>query len=246
MLIPQREQATMDNGIELRGTQEKGEGVFATQPFQVDETVMVGVIDRELDRNHSHASQVSAERFVLHDGLVPKVNHSCEPNCGIRLNASGAHDYVARASIAVGDESRSCKKAARIRSTRVSVGGRPAPGAFVRSRRPRRRRRRASRWSWFRAPSARTSAAHSAGSSPVMVGGGLGPIAVGMLLDRVGSLGLGVVLALASCLAAVPLLRMASGRAVAPASPLVALAVSGAVSVADAGALGPQLDRVDE
>ncbi|MET7784576.1 SET domain-containing protein [Streptomyces sp. NPDC005388] len=104
MLIPQREQATMDNGIELRGTQEKGEGVFATQPFQVDETVMVGVIDRELDRNHSHASQVSAERFVLHDGLVPKVNHSCEPNCGIRLNASGAHDYVARASIAVGDE----------------------------------------------------------------------------------------------------------------------------------------------
>jgi uncharacterized protein len=94
----------MDNGFELRRTHEKGEGVFATRPFLTGETVMVGVIDRELDRNHSHASQVGAERFVLHGGLVPKVNHSCEPNCGIRLNASGAHDFVARAPIAAGEE----------------------------------------------------------------------------------------------------------------------------------------------
>ena len=92
------------NGLELRETHEKGEGVYATWPFQVNETVMVGVIDRELDRNHSHASQISAERFVLHGGLVTKVNHSCEPNCGIRLNSSGAHDFVARAPIAAGDE----------------------------------------------------------------------------------------------------------------------------------------------
>ncbi|MFH8670317.1 SET domain-containing protein-lysine N-methyltransferase [Streptomyces anulatus] len=76
----------MDDGFELRGTPGKGEGIFATRPFRVGETVMVGVIDRELDRNHSHASQVGAQRFVLHGGLVPKVNHSCEPNCGIRLN----------------------------------------------------------------------------------------------------------------------------------------------------------------
>ncbi|WP_371621520.1 SET domain-containing protein-lysine N-methyltransferase [Streptomyces sp. NBC_01116] len=94
----------MDDGFELRGTPGKGEGIFATRPFRVGETVMVGVIDRELDRNHSHASQVGAQRFVLHGGLVPKVNHSCEPNCGIRLNASGAHDYVARAPIAAGHE----------------------------------------------------------------------------------------------------------------------------------------------
>ncbi|MET8518170.1 SET domain-containing protein-lysine N-methyltransferase [Streptomyces sp. NPDC005077] len=94
----------MDDGFELRGTHEKGEGVFATRPFRIDEAVMVGVIDRELDRNHSHASQVGAERFVLHGGLVPKVNHSCEPNCGIRLNSSGAHDFVARAPITAGEE----------------------------------------------------------------------------------------------------------------------------------------------
>ncbi len=65
---------------------------------------MVGVIDCEVDRNHSHASQVSDGRFVIHAGLIPKVNHSCDPNCGIRLNASGAHDIVARKPIASGHE----------------------------------------------------------------------------------------------------------------------------------------------
>ncbi|MGH3854114.1 MAG: SET domain-containing protein-lysine N-methyltransferase [Pseudonocardiaceae bacterium] len=94
----------MTAGYELRGTADKGEGVFATRSFQIGETVMVGVIDREVDRNHSHASQVSGERFVVHGGLIPKVNHSCDPNCGIRLNSSGAHDIVAREPIAAVQE----------------------------------------------------------------------------------------------------------------------------------------------
>ena len=94
----------MSGGYELQRTDAKGEGVFATRSFQVGETVMAGVIDRELDHNHSHASQVSEKRFVMHGGLITKVNHSCEPNCGIRLNASGAHDIVARQPITAGQE----------------------------------------------------------------------------------------------------------------------------------------------
>ncbi len=82
----------------------KGEGVFAARSFQVGETVMVGVIEAELDHNHAHASQLSEKRFVLHGGLIAKVNHSCEPNCGIHLNASGAHDFVARQPITAGQE----------------------------------------------------------------------------------------------------------------------------------------------
>jgi uncharacterized protein len=103
-LDPTREQATMDDGFELQTTDNKGEGVFATRSFQLGETVLVGRIDRELDHNHPHASQISKERFVLHGGLIPKVNHSCEPNCGIRPNTSGAHDLVARESIGLGEE----------------------------------------------------------------------------------------------------------------------------------------------
>jgi len=91
-------------GYELQRTEAKGEGVFATRSFQVGETVMVGVIDCELDHNHAHASQVGEKRFVLHGGLITKVNHSCDPNCGIHLNGAGAHDYVARQLITAGQE----------------------------------------------------------------------------------------------------------------------------------------------
>ena len=94
----------MSGGYELQRTDAKGEGVFATRSFQVGETVMAGVIEAELDRNHAHASQLSEKRFVLHGGLITKVNHSCEPNCGIHLNASGAHDFVARQPITAGQE----------------------------------------------------------------------------------------------------------------------------------------------
>ena len=94
----------MNSGFELRTTNDRGEGVFATRFFQLGETVMVGHIDRELDRNDPHASQISEKRFVLHGGLIPKVNHSCDPNCGIRPNVSGAHDLITRKTIAPGEE----------------------------------------------------------------------------------------------------------------------------------------------
>ena len=99
-----REQARMDDGFELRETNGKGEGVFATRPFYVDETVMVGVIERALEHNHSHASQIGEHRWVLFGGLFRKVNHSCAPNCGIHIGAGGAHHLVAREPIAAGDE----------------------------------------------------------------------------------------------------------------------------------------------
>jgi hypothetical protein len=62
----------MDDGFQLQGTNAKGEGVFATRSFRMGETVMIGVVERELAANHSHASQVSAKRWVFHGGLVPK------------------------------------------------------------------------------------------------------------------------------------------------------------------------------
>lgn len=90
--------------LELRKVQGKGEGVFATRAFGVGETVMIGVIEQELSKNHSHASQIAKDRYVFHAGLVPKVNHSCEPNCGIHVNQTGAHDFVAIRDILAGEE----------------------------------------------------------------------------------------------------------------------------------------------
>lgn len=94
----------MLEGFELRSTTGKGEGVFATRSFRVGEIVMVGVIEQVLDGNHSHASQIGKDTYIFHGGLVPKVNHSCSPSCGIQVNETGAHDFVAIREITPGEE----------------------------------------------------------------------------------------------------------------------------------------------
>ena len=92
-------------GYELRSSAGgKGEGVFATSPHEVGETVIAGIVGRPVDRNDVHANQVSSTQWVREGGLHEKLNHSCDPSCGVRENASGAVDYVARRRIEVGDE----------------------------------------------------------------------------------------------------------------------------------------------
>jgi len=93
-----------NDGFELRESPEKGEGIFATKPFKVGDIVMVGIIKEVLSGNHSHASQISENEHVLHAGLISKVNHSCGPNCGIRVNETGAHDFIAMKDISVNEE----------------------------------------------------------------------------------------------------------------------------------------------
>ena len=95
----------VDLGCELRRCSGgKGDAVIAAHSFVVGDTVMVGVILRRVTQNHSHATQVGVAEWVELAGLAPKVNHSCDPNCGVRLNASGAPDLVARRPIRAGEE----------------------------------------------------------------------------------------------------------------------------------------------
>ena len=95
----------MNEGYELLNTPGRGEGIFATRQFHLSDIVMIGAIEiDDLEANHSHASQMGEFRYALHAGMISKVNHSCSPNCGIKLNASGAHNFVAMTTICVGDE----------------------------------------------------------------------------------------------------------------------------------------------
>lgn len=91
------------NGYELRdaGT---GDGVFATRDFAPGETVMVCVASGPADCNDTHANQVSATAWVHEEGLAPKINHSCDPNCGVRRIDGGDYELRARAPIAAADE----------------------------------------------------------------------------------------------------------------------------------------------
>ena len=92
------------DGLALKDCSERGDGVFARKAYARDDIVLVGVIEKVLLSNHSHASQIGANRYVFHAGLISKVNHSCAPNCGIHVNATGAHDFIAMKPIGVGEE----------------------------------------------------------------------------------------------------------------------------------------------
>ncbi len=94
-----------EEGVELRRTADgKGDVVLATRPFATGETVMVGFLVGTQTGNDSHATQVGPGRWARHGGLGPKVNHSCDPNCGVRLNDGHAFDFVARQPIGAGQE----------------------------------------------------------------------------------------------------------------------------------------------
>src|ERR1019366_1684169 len=96
-------QPSEEAGVELRRTANgKGDGVLATRPFAAGETVMGGFWVGARAGNDSHATQVGPGRWALHGGLGPKVNHFCDPNCGVRLNDGEAFDFVARQPICAG------------------------------------------------------------------------------------------------------------------------------------------------
>lgn len=91
--------------VELRTASDgTGDRVLATRAFAAGETVMVGFLVGPLTGNDSHATQVGPDSWARHGGLGPKVNHSCEPNCGVHLNQEQAFDFVARRAIGAGQE----------------------------------------------------------------------------------------------------------------------------------------------
>lgn len=90
--------------LEIKSVPPKGKGVFAGKSFKKGEIVLVGKIEKELSENHSHASQIGLTRFILHNEVYRLVNHSCDPNCGIKVNATEAHNFVARRPISKGEE----------------------------------------------------------------------------------------------------------------------------------------------
>ena len=91
---------------ELRtAVDDRKDGVFVTRAFETGDMVLLGVPGRSAPANHSHANQVSLTEWVFEDGNGPKVNHSCDPNCGVRINPEVAgFDFVARRPIAAGEE----------------------------------------------------------------------------------------------------------------------------------------------
>lgn len=98
-------------------TGSKGMGVYAAKPFRCGEIISIDddndyyanvlsyeqIINQGYDVHH-HAFQVGHDAYVLPVGSVDDLmNHSCDPNCGIRLTPQG-YINIALRDIAIGDE----------------------------------------------------------------------------------------------------------------------------------------------
>ena len=60
----------MNEGVELRKTSNKGEGVFTTTGFVGGQIIIKGVISVVLRHNNRLASQVAIGRYIIHEGLI--------------------------------------------------------------------------------------------------------------------------------------------------------------------------------
>ena len=96
--------SSQDNNFELKNSDDRGAGVICKKSFKAGQVVMRGAIDEVLSVNTVHTSQSGRNAFVVPVGLMAFVNHCCNPNCGIQVNETGAHDYVAMRDLTAGEE----------------------------------------------------------------------------------------------------------------------------------------------
>ncbi len=76
--------------IQVRATKKYGKGVFARLPIKKREVIAeidgkVYTIDDKFDQYaYTHAIQFARDKWRGSNGIADQLNHSCEPNCGIR------------------------------------------------------------------------------------------------------------------------------------------------------------------
>lgn len=83
---------------------EKGRGVYSTQTFHAGEIVIIGKIVEECAERTCLTLQMDVDKHVRMDIPFELVNHSCNPNTGIKSNEFGGYSLVAMRDIDEGEE----------------------------------------------------------------------------------------------------------------------------------------------
>ena len=82
----------------------KGRGVFALEKIAHGETVVVGIPVEEVPERTIYSFQMDFNLYVNLDEPAIVINHSCDPNTGVRNNQFGGYDFVALCDIEAGEE----------------------------------------------------------------------------------------------------------------------------------------------
>lgn len=86
--------------IEVRQTKDRDKGIYAKRDFNIGEIVLIFQGNELVTEGGHHTLQIGQNEHLLVDEPQRYVNHSCDPNCGIK----GRTILVAMKPIKQGEE----------------------------------------------------------------------------------------------------------------------------------------------
>lgn len=89
---------------EIREVNGKGRSVFTRRRFLAGETVVIGRIVRVVPQRTRYSFQLEWNLHVDLDEPARLLNHSCDPNLGIKKNKFGGYNFSAIRAIEPGEE----------------------------------------------------------------------------------------------------------------------------------------------
>jgi hypothetical protein len=82
----------------------KGAAVITLEPIEPGELVVRGSCLWPLKKRTNHSIQTGKNQHAYMDAPARLLNHSCDPNLGVRDNQLGGFDFIALKEIAAGEE----------------------------------------------------------------------------------------------------------------------------------------------
>lgn len=90
--------------IEIKSAGLKGLGVFTLDAIKAGEVVVCGQPISLTNKRTDYSFQTGLDRHVELDEPARRINHSCNPNLGIRNNEVGGYDFIAIRASDSGEE----------------------------------------------------------------------------------------------------------------------------------------------
>eukprot|EP00298_Acanthocystis_sp_HF-20_P019984 c24512_g1_i1.p1 GENE.c24512_g1_i1~~c24512_g1_i1.p1 ORF type:complete len:174 (-),score=67.55 c24512_g1_i1:38-511(-) len=90
-------------GVHLQQN-DKGRGVYSSKKFKKDDVVVIGKRSQESSERTHLTLQVDTDKHFRFDMPFESVNHSCDPNCGLKANEFGGYNLVAMRDIEENEE----------------------------------------------------------------------------------------------------------------------------------------------
>lgn len=94
----------IDKKVAVKNTKLKGLGVFSMVPFKKGDVAICGKPTIISTARTDHSFQIDFDKHVELDEPARLVNHSCDPNLGLKNNKHGGYDFIAIKNINPGEE----------------------------------------------------------------------------------------------------------------------------------------------